>query len=137
MGRMGNFYSTDPIPEDQIHINITCNIEAPQQKYRIGTVINRLRVGGVLNMLYWTQTSPSASVIVQPNQTVTIIITHSTVQIKHLTSIFTYFPVFIQKLKKEAKWSAIKVATLPAYHNYAQENCEESQQKNRLPRNGQ
>ena len=83
-------------------------------------------------MLYWTQTSPSASVIVQPNQTVTVITTHSTVQIKHLTSSFTYFPAFIQKLKKEAKWSAIKVATLPAYHNYTQENCEESQQNNRL-----
>ena len=63
---MGNIYSIDHIAEDHIHTDITCNIEEPQQKYRLGTVSNRL-LGG-LNMFYWTQTSPSASAVVQPNQ---------------------------------------------------------------------
>ena len=39
---MGNFYSIDLIAEDHIYIDITCNIEEPQQKYRLGTVSNRL-----------------------------------------------------------------------------------------------
>ena len=40
---MGNGYSIDHTAEDYIHIDITCNIEEPQQKYRFGTVSNRLR----------------------------------------------------------------------------------------------
>ena len=47
---MGNCYSIDHIAEDHIHTDITCNIEEPQQKYRIGTVSNRL-LGG-LTMFY-------------------------------------------------------------------------------------
>ena len=42
---MGNCYSTDYIAEDHIHMGITCNIEEPQQKYRLGMVSNRLFVG--------------------------------------------------------------------------------------------
>ena len=38
---MGNCYSADRIAEDDIHTDITCNIEKPQQKYRLGTVGNR------------------------------------------------------------------------------------------------
>ena len=57
---MGECYSAD-----HIHKDITCNIEEPQQKYRLGTVSNRLLGGGGgLNMFYWIQTSPSASAIV-------------------------------------------------------------------------
>ena len=70
---MGNCYLADHIAEEHIHIYITCNTEEPQQKYRLGTVSNRL-MGG-LNMFYWIQTSPSASAIVQPNQTITTITT--------------------------------------------------------------
>ena len=43
---MGKFYSADHIAEDHIHTDITCNIEEPLQKYRLGTVSNRL-LGGV------------------------------------------------------------------------------------------
>ena len=42
---MGNCYSADHIAEDNednIHTDIACNIEGPQQKYRPGTVNNRL-----------------------------------------------------------------------------------------------
>ena len=39
---MGNCYSADHIAEDRIHTDLTCNIEEPQQKYRLGTVSNRL-----------------------------------------------------------------------------------------------
>ena len=45
---MGNCYSADDIAEDHIHTDITCNIEEPQQKYRLGTVRNRLPEGGGL-----------------------------------------------------------------------------------------
>ena len=38
---MGECYSAD-----HIHKDITCNIEEPQQKYRLGTVSNRLLGGG-------------------------------------------------------------------------------------------
>ena len=75
---MGSCYSADHTAEDHIHTDITCNIEEPQQKYCPGTVSNRLRVGGGggggggLNTFYWIQNSPSASAIVQPNQTSTI-----------------------------------------------------------------
>ena len=43
---MGNCYSADHIAEDHIHTDITCNTEEPQQKYRLGTVSNRLVGGG-------------------------------------------------------------------------------------------
>ena len=43
---MGNCYSVDNFAKDHIHTNMTCNIEEPQQKYRLGTVSNRL-LGGV------------------------------------------------------------------------------------------
>ena len=39
---MGTCYSDDHIAGYHIHIDITCNIEEPQQKYRLGTVSNRL-----------------------------------------------------------------------------------------------
>ena len=39
---MGNCYSIDHIAGDHIPTDITCNIEEPQQKYRLGTVSNRL-----------------------------------------------------------------------------------------------
>ena len=36
---MGSCYSGDQIAEDHIHTDIaTCDIEEPQQKYRLGTV---------------------------------------------------------------------------------------------------
>ena len=87
---MGNCYSTDHIAEDHIHTDITCNTEELQQKYCLGTVSNRL-LGG-LNMFYQTHTSPSASAIVQPNQTIT---TNSTDQHKTFNTIFTSFLFFI------------------------------------------
>ena len=45
---MGNCYSADHIAKDHIHTDITCNTEESQQKYRLGTVSNRLlgRGGG-------------------------------------------------------------------------------------------
>ena len=43
---MGNCYSGDHIAEDHIHTDITCYIEEPQQKYRLGTVSNELLGGG-------------------------------------------------------------------------------------------
>ena len=39
---MGNCYLADHIAEDHIRTDITCDIEEPQQKYRLETVINRL-----------------------------------------------------------------------------------------------
>ena len=39
---MGNGYSADHIAKDHIHTDITCNTEESQQKYRFGTVSNRL-----------------------------------------------------------------------------------------------
>ena len=43
---MGSCYSVHHIAEDHIHTGITNNIEEPQQKYRLGTVSNRLLGGG-------------------------------------------------------------------------------------------
>ena len=44
---MGNFYSADHIVEDHIRTDITCNIEEPQKKYRLGrSVIDFLWRGG-------------------------------------------------------------------------------------------
>ena len=46
---MGSCDSGDDIPEDHIHTDITtCNIEEPQQKYRLGTVIT--------GIFYWIHT---------------------------------------------------------------------------------
>ena len=48
-------YTGNHIAEDHILTDIaTCNIEEPQQKYRLGTVSNKL-LGGGLNMFYWMQ----------------------------------------------------------------------------------
>ena len=58
---MGNCYSAGHIAEDHIHTDITCNIEEPEQNYRLGKVSNRL-LG--LNMFNWIQTRPSASLAV-------------------------------------------------------------------------
>ena len=54
---MGNCYSTDHVAEDHIHTDITCGIEEPQQKYRLGTVSNRLLAnvcvyGGCVGLTY-------------------------------------------------------------------------------------
>ena len=46
---MGNCNSIDHIAEDHIHTDISCNIDEPQQKYRIGTVSSRLLGAGGLN----------------------------------------------------------------------------------------
>ena len=43
---MGKCYSFDHIAEDCIHTDVTCNIEEPQQKYRLGTVSNGGGGGG-------------------------------------------------------------------------------------------
>ena len=43
---MGNCYSIDLIAIDHMHTGITCNIEEPQQKYRLGTVSYKLLGGG-------------------------------------------------------------------------------------------
>ena len=47
----------DHKPGDHIHKDITiCNIEEQQQKYRLGTVSNRLLAGGgELKLVYWIQ----------------------------------------------------------------------------------
>ena len=82
---MGNWYSAYHIAKDHIHTDITCNTEDPEQKYRFGTVSNIL-LGG-LSTFYWIQTSPSASAMVQPNQTIT---TNSTNQHKTF-SIYFFF----------------------------------------------
>ena len=42
---MGNSYSTDHKAEDHMHTDITCKIEEPQQKYRLGKV-NNILLGG-------------------------------------------------------------------------------------------
>ena len=52
---MGNAYSADHIAKDHIHTDITCNTREPQQKYRLGTVSNRLLGVGGLNAFYWIQ----------------------------------------------------------------------------------
>ena len=47
---MGSCYSVDRSAKNYKHTYITCNIEEPQQKYRFGTVSNRLL--GSLNIFY-------------------------------------------------------------------------------------
>ena len=45
---MGSCYSGNHIAIDHIHTDITaCNVKESQQKYRLGTVSNRLMVGVV------------------------------------------------------------------------------------------
>ena len=88
---MGNCYLADHIAEDHIHTDITCKTEEPPQKYRLGTVNYRL-LGGGLNIFYWIQTSPSAAAIVHPPTQLPRI---QQANIKHLTSIFIYFLLFI------------------------------------------
>ena len=39
---MSNRYSADHIVKDHLHTDITYNTEEPPQKYRLGTVSNRL-----------------------------------------------------------------------------------------------
>ena len=51
---MGNCLSIDNIAEDHMHADLICNYEEPQQKYRLGTISNRLL--GDLNMFYWIRT---------------------------------------------------------------------------------
>ena len=54
---MSNCYSGDNIAGDHIHTGITtCNIEEPQQRYRLGTVSNRSLEGwgGGAESLYFT-----------------------------------------------------------------------------------
>ena len=57
---MGSCYSGGHIAADRIHTGITiCNIEDPQQMYRLGTASNRLHnkwEGGSLNMFHRIQT---------------------------------------------------------------------------------
>ena len=50
---MGNLYSIDHIAEGYIHKDITCNIEKPEHKHRLGTVGYILLGRGGLNMVYW------------------------------------------------------------------------------------
>ena len=42
---MVNCYSTEHIAEYHIHTDMSCNKEEPQQKYRLGTVSNRILEG--------------------------------------------------------------------------------------------
>ena len=79
---MSNCFSADQIAEDHIHTDITCNIEEQQQKYRLGTVSYRL-LGGGLNRFYLIQTSPSASALLQPNQTITANPTYHKPPVEH------------------------------------------------------
>ena len=89
----GKLYSADPIAEEYIHTDIARNPDEPQQTYRFGTVCNGLLRG--FYMFYWIQTSPSASAIVQPNQTIT---TNSTDQNKTFNIyFFTYFLFLLHK----------------------------------------
>ena len=86
---MDNSFSIDNISEDNIHTEIACKIKEPQQKYRHGTVSNRL-LGG-LNMFNWTKTLQSACALVQSYHTFA---TTSTDYHKTINIFFTYFPFF-------------------------------------------
>ena len=59
---MGRCYSGDHIARDHIHTDITtCNIGEPQQKYRLGTVSNRLlawEVRGGGDLIWFTGYKP-------------------------------------------------------------------------------
>ena len=66
---MDSCHSGDHIAKDHIHTYITtCNIEEPQQKYRLGTVRDR-KIGGsgglILVFLDPNPPSPLVSVIVR------------------------------------------------------------------------
>ena len=68
---MGNCYSADHIAEDHIHTDITCNIEEPQQKYRLGrSVIDYMGVGGVC---WWPSRGQVTSIFHYLLQTVGVI----------------------------------------------------------------
>ena len=41
---MGSCYSADHDVEGHIQTDIPCNIEEPQQKFRLGTVSNKIRL---------------------------------------------------------------------------------------------
>ena len=43
---MGSCYSGDHTAKDHIHTGIICNIDEPRQKYRLGTVSNKLQGDG-------------------------------------------------------------------------------------------
>ena len=62
---MGNGYSADHIAKDHIHTDITCNTGEPQQKYRLGTVSNRLLGVGGLTRFTGSNLLPSASAVIQ------------------------------------------------------------------------
>ena len=49
---MGNRYAADHIAKDHIHTDVACNTEEPQQKYRLGTISNRLLGGAYLLLIY-------------------------------------------------------------------------------------
>ena len=60
---MGNRYSADHIAKDHIHTDVACNTEEPQQKYRLGTVSNRLLGGG--GLIYCLFTNKTGSFVIQ------------------------------------------------------------------------
>ena len=66
---MGNCYSPNHIAEDHIHTGITCNSYELQQKYRLGTVSNRLLggrgEGGALTCFTGSNPSHLVSAMVQ------------------------------------------------------------------------
>ena len=49
---MCNCYSVDHIAKDHIYTDIRCYIEEPNQKYRLGTVSNKITGGLKLVLLY-------------------------------------------------------------------------------------
>ena len=57
---MGNCYSIEHIDEDHIHTDITYNTEESQQKYRLGTVSNKLLGVGLKRVLPY----PNHSIII-------------------------------------------------------------------------
>ena len=63
---MGSCSSTDHTAEDHIHIDITCNIEEPQQKHRIRTVRNRLTGCGRGATPSWSCDPDSLNIILFP-----------------------------------------------------------------------
>ena len=85
-----------------------CNTEEPQQKYRHGTVSNRLlgEGGGGLNMFHCLRNGS--------NQRKQLLSTKQTKE-KHLTIIFTYF-LFVLQIITESKAGAITVVAVLTYN---------------------